>query len=103
MNWLLALPLLVWLMLLSSGALAVVAGAWFAIVLTGRMPGSLGDYLMAVLRYGWRVRAFLFGLTDRYPRFRLVAGYVDPGDYPALFFSAQPLDRNRLAVRCAGC
>ena len=97
-NWLLALPLLLWLFLVSVGAVAAVVVAWFAIVLTGRMPGSLGDYLMGFLRYGWRVGAFLCGLTDRYPGFRVVAGYVDPGDQPTLFYSAQPLDRDRVTV-----
>jgi hypothetical protein len=76
----------------------VVVVAWFAIVCTGRMPGRLGDYLMGVLRYGWRVGAFLFGLTNRYPGFRVVAGYVDPADQPAVFFSAQPLGRSRVTV-----
>jgi hypothetical protein len=97
-NWLLALPLLLWLIVVSCGAVGVLAVAWFAIVCTGRMPGRLGDYLMGVLRYGWRVCAFLFGLTDCYPGFRLIAGYVDPGNYPAVFYSAQPLDRSRVAV-----
>jgi hypothetical protein len=76
----------------------VVVLACFAIVCTGRMPGRLGDYLMGVLRYGWRVGAFLFGLTDRYPGFGVVAGYVDPAEQPALFYSAQPLSRNRVTV-----
>ena len=53
---------------------------------------------MGVLRYGWRASAFLFGLTDRYPAFRLVAGYLDPADHPAVFYSAQPLSRRRATV-----
>jgi hypothetical protein len=97
-NWLLALPLLLWLSLLSVGAAAVVLVAWFAIVFTRRMPGRLGDYLMGVLRFGWRVAAFLFGLTARYPGFRVVAGYVDPADQPAVVYSAQALSRNRVTV-----
>ena len=97
-NWLLAFPFLLWLYLVSCGALVVVTAAWFAVVFTGRMPGSWGDYVTGVLRYGWRVVAYLFGLTDRFPGFRLVGGYVDPGDHPAVFYSAQPLDRDRLAV-----
>jgi hypothetical protein len=97
-NWVLALPLLLWLLLVSMGAAAAAVVAWFAILLTGRMPGRLGDYLVGVLRYGWRVSAFLFGLTDRYPGFRVVAGYVDLADQPAVLYSAQPLDRNRLTV-----
>jgi hypothetical protein len=97
-NWLLALPLLLWLILLMCGAVAAVVVAWFAILFTGRMPGQLGDYLMGVLRYGWRVCAFLLGLTECYPGFRVVAGYLDPGRYPAVFYCAQPLNRNRMTV-----
>jgi hypothetical protein len=54
-NWLLAFPLLFELSLVSVGAVVVVVVSWFAIVCTGRMPGWLGDYVMGVLRYGWRV------------------------------------------------
>ena len=97
-NWLLALPFLLWLVIVSYGAVVVLVVGWFAIVVTGRMPGRLGDYLMGVLRYGWRACAFLFGLTDRYPAFRLVAGYLDPADHPAVFYSAQPLSRRRATV-----
>jgi hypothetical protein len=54
----------------------VVVLAWFAIIWTGRMPGRQGGYLMGVLRYRWGVGAFLLGLTDRCPGFRVVAGAV---------------------------
>ena len=97
-NWLLALPVLGWLILVVYGAQAVAGVAWLAIVFTGRMPDRLGNYLMAVLRYQWRVCSFLFGLTDRYPGFRLVAGYVDPADHPSVFYSAQSVDRRRVTV-----
>lgn len=97
-SWLLALPFLLWAYLVSYGAVVVVVVAWFAIVLTGRMPGSLGDYLTATVRYQWRVHSYLFGLTERSPGFRLVAGYVDPADHPSVFYSAQPPRRQRATV-----
>jgi len=97
-NWLLVIPAYVWLRVLEFGADVVMVAGWFAIVFTGRLPQSFGDYLVAVLRYQWRVVTYLFGLTDRYPGFTVVAGYMDPGNFPAYFYSAQPLRRRRLTV-----
>jgi Domain of unknown function (DUF4389) len=53
---------------------------------------------VAVLRYRWRVLSYLYGLTDSYPGFRVVAGYVDPGDRPSVLYSARPILRRRLTV-----
>jgi len=97
-NWALVIPLYLWLMVLGFGAGVVSLAGWFAILFTGRLPESFGDYLVAVLRYQWRVEAFLFGLTTGYPGFRVVAGYVDPGDYPAVLYSARPALRRRVTV-----
>ena len=98
LNWALVIPLYVWLMVLGFGAGAVSLAGWFAILFTGRLPESFGDYLVAVLRYQWRVEAFLFGFTTGYPGFRVVAGYVDPGNYPAVLYSARPVLRRRVTV-----
>jgi len=97
-NWALVIPLYLWLMVLGFGAGVVSLAGWFAILFTGRLPESFGDYLVAVLRYQWRVEAFLFGFTTGYPGFRVVAGYVDPGDYPAVLYSARPALRRRITV-----
>lgn len=98
LNWVLVVPLYLWLMVLAFGAAAVSLAGWFAILFTGRLPESFGDYLVAVLRYQWRVLAFLLGLTTSYPGFHVVAGYVDPGDYPAVLYSARAVTRQRLTV-----
>ena len=97
-NWVLVIPLYLWLAVLGYGAAVVSLAGWLAIVFTGRLPERLGDYLVAVLRYQWRVDAFLFGLTTSYPGFPVVAGYVDPGDYPAVLYSARPAARRRVTV-----
>src|SRR5215468_11401594 len=97
-NWVLVIPLYVWLGVLGWGAAVVSLAGWFAILFTGRLPQRLGDYQVAVLRYQWRVAAFLYGLTTSYPGFPVVAGYVDPGDYPAVLYSARPARRHRLTV-----
>ena len=97
-NWVLVIPLYLWVAVLGSGAAVVSLVGWFAILFTGQLPERLGDYLVAVLRYQWRVMAFLFGLTTSYPGFPVVAGYVDPGDHPAVLYSARPAKRHRLTV-----
>src|SRR5499425_1116479 len=98
LNWALVIPLNLWLAVLAFGAAAVSLAGWFVILFTGRLPESFGDYLVAVLRYQWRVLAFLFGLTTDYPGFHVAAGYVDPGDYPAGLYSARPALRRRITV-----
>jgi len=97
-NWVLVIPLYLWVVVLGYGAAVVSLAGWFAILFTGRLPERMGDYLVAVLRYQWRVMAFLFGLTTSYPGFPVVAGYVDPGSYPAVLYSARPTARRRVTV-----
>ena len=97
-NWVLVIPVYLWVVVLGYGAAVVSLAGWFAILFTGRLPERLGDYLVAVLRYQWRVMAFLFGLTTSYPGFPVVAGYVDPGSYPAVLYSARPTARRRVTV-----
>jgi hypothetical protein len=71
-KWLLAVPHYLALAVLSVGVLISVIGAWFAILLTGRYPRGLFDYVVGVLRWGLRVTAYAYLLTtDRYPPFSL--------------------------------
>jgi hypothetical protein len=95
LGWVLVIPLFLWLLVLRAGADVVRILGWFAILFTGQLPKRFGDYLVAVLRYEWRVNVYLYGLTDRSPGWRVTAGYVDPGDYPAAVYSARPAVRKR--------
>lgn len=71
-KWLLAIPHLVVLIFLSVGAVFVVVIAWFAILITGRYPRGLFDFVVGVGRWWLRVEAYAFLLvTDRYPPFSL--------------------------------
>ena len=73
-KWLLALPHWLVLGLLSILAMFAVVIAWFAVVITGRYPRPLFDFVVGVTRWGLRVAAYSFFLvTDRYPPFRLEA------------------------------
>src|SRR5579862_671057 len=71
-KWLLAIPHYVVLIFLTIGGLLAVIVAWFAILLTGRYPRPLFDYIECVIRWHNRVAAYAFLLiTDRYPPFSL--------------------------------
>jgi hypothetical protein len=72
LKWLLAIPHYVVLFFLLIGAIVAVIVAWFAILLTGRYPRSLFDYVVGVGRWSLRVGAYAFLLvSDRYPPFSL--------------------------------
>jgi hypothetical protein len=73
-KWFLAIPHYIVLFFLYIGALLVVIAAWFAILVTGRYPRALFDYVVGVMRWCNRVTAYAFLLvTDEYPPFRLSA------------------------------
>jgi hypothetical protein len=71
-KWLLALPHYLVLVVLWLLAIVAVVVAWFAILVTGRYPRPLFDFVVGVGRWSLRVAAYAFLLvTDRYPPFRL--------------------------------
>jgi len=71
-KWLLALPHYVVLAFLGIGAVFAIVAAWFAILVTGRYPQVLFDYVVGVARWSVRVNAYAFLLvTDTYPPFSL--------------------------------
>jgi len=71
-KWLLAIPHILVLLVLSVGACFAVVFAWFAILFTGRYPRGLFDFVVGVSRWWLRVEAYAFLLvTDRYPPFSL--------------------------------
>jgi len=71
-KWLLAIPHYVVLFFLEIAAFVVVIVAWFAILLTGRYPRGLFDFVLGVIRWHNRVIAYaVILITDQYPPFRL--------------------------------
>ena len=71
-KWLLAIPHYVVLLALGVIILILVIVAWFAILVTGRYPRGIFDFVVGVSRWQWRVQAYVFLLaTDRYPPFSL--------------------------------
>lgn len=68
-------------------AIAIVI-AWFAIVVTGRYPKGLYDFVAGFLRFIVRVTAYAALLCDPYPPF---TGSADDG-YPVRMHFAGPLE-----------
>lgn len=71
-KWFLAIPHYIVLAILAVGVVGAVIIAWFAILITGRYPRPLFDYVVGVGRWLLRVQAYaIFLVTDRYPPFSL--------------------------------
>jgi hypothetical protein len=71
-KWFLAIPHYIVLAVLAIIALFAVVFAWFAILITGRYPRALFDFVVGVDRWCLRVTAYAFLLvTDLYPPFSL--------------------------------
>jgi len=70
-KWLLAIPHYFVLVFL---AIAVAFGwlvGFFAVLITGRWPEGLRDFIVGFHRWAYRVQAYVYLLTDVYPPFRL--------------------------------
>ncbi len=71
-KWLLAIPHYVVLFFLYIGAFVAVVIAWFAILITGRYPRGVFDFVEGVIRWHTRVVGYAWILvTDVYPPFHL--------------------------------
>jgi len=72
-KWFLAIPhYIVLLALMLAGVFVVIAG-FFAVVVTGKYPIGLRNFLVGVSRYSLRVQAYVGLLNDQYPPFALRA------------------------------
>ena len=70
-KWFLATPHYFVLLVLFAIAIPIVAIAWVAILITGRYPRWLFNYIVGTMRWALRVTAYaVFLVTDRYPPFR---------------------------------
>jgi hypothetical protein len=92
---LLVIPHLIVLTFVGIASLFAILAAWVAVLFTGRFPRGLFDFIVGVIRWGARVTAYMFLMTDRYPPFALVD---DPGypvrleiDYPEQIENWRPL------------
>src|ERR1700683_1786720 len=76
---LLVIPVAIWLYILGIVAYVAIVIAWFAIVITGRFPRGLYDFVAGVTRMVARVTAYASLLTDASPPFGLGEGPAYPG------------------------
>jgi hypothetical protein len=70
-KWLLAIPHVIVLLFLFIAASVAWVIAWFAILFTGRFPRGLFDFIVGVMRWQYRVNAYVGLLRDEYPPFSL--------------------------------
>jgi hypothetical protein len=85
----LAVPLFIWLWVYEIAAGIAVVIAWFAIVITGRYPPGLYNFVAGFTRFLARVTAYTLLLTDPYPPFD---GGAHP-TYPVRMEFAGPLSQ----------
>ena len=91
-KWLLAIPHLLVLGFLGFILCFVLFAAWVMIVITGRFPRSMFDFLVGVNRWTTRVSLYLSLVTDRYPPFTT----GEAADYPVRLRVEYPEQSSRL-------
>ena len=70
-KWLLAIPHYIVLSLLAIVALFVILISFFAVLITGRYPRGMWDFMVGFHRWALRVAAYVLLMTDKYPAFAL--------------------------------
>ncbi len=71
-KWFLAIPHIVVLCFLWIAAIVVIIIVWFAILFTGKYPRGMFDFVLGVMRWGFRVMCYaMIMITDKYPPFAL--------------------------------
>jgi len=85
----LAIPVAIWLYIYAIFASIAILVAWFAIVITGRFPQGLYDFVAGFTRFLARFTAYTALLCDPYPPF---GGSEDPA-YPVRMSFGGPLER----------
>ena len=98
-QWILAIPHLIIASALSQVQRVIAVISWFAIVFTGKLPASLANFQVFIIRYGLRATLYAGFLHDTYPPFAFDTTSEEPGGTP-VSFSVRPAltDRNRLTV-----
>lgn len=83
--------IVLWVFGLVAGIAVVIA--WFAILVTGRYPSGLYDFVAGYLRYYGRYMGYGFLITDQYPPFSL----QEEPQYPVALEIGPPMAKyNRL-------
>ncbi|HSN02714.1 MAG TPA: DUF4389 domain-containing protein, partial [Acidimicrobiales bacterium] len=82
-KWFLVIPHLFVLVFLWIAAIALTVLAGVSILVTGRYPRAIFDYVVGVIRWTWRVVFYSFSAlaTDVYPPFTLASDASFPADF----------------------
>lgn len=70
-KWLLVIPNVIVYAFVGIALAIALLIAWFVILITGRMPRGLFDFITGVSRWGYRINAYTWLMTDKYPPFSL--------------------------------
>jgi len=98
-HWLLAIPHLVILYVLSLAAGIMVFISWFAGVITGRIPQGLQAVVVLMSRYSARVSSYMLFLREEYPPFTFDTSFADAGGDRVRVDIVPAVDhRNRLTI-----
>ena len=84
-----AIPWLIVAFFYGIAALVVIVLAWFALIILGRYPRGMYDFVGGFLRFSMRVNAFVSLQTDEWPPF----GFRDDPAYPVRVNIAPPAAR----------
>jgi hypothetical protein len=84
-----AIPAIIIMSVLVIAGLFVALASWFAIVITGKHPRGMFDFLRKVHRYAIQTQAYVFLMTDTYPKYDQPSGAVVT-PYPAAPYSPAP-------------
>ena len=70
-KWFLLIPHYIVLVFLFIGVAVVKIIAFFAVIITGKYPEGLREYVIGVFRWANRVSTYTYFMTDAYPPFSL--------------------------------
>jgi hypothetical protein len=82
-KWLLVIPHLIVLSILGFAAFVVTVIGWFAILITGRYPRGMWEFVVKTMRWWANVSAYFTLMRDEYPPF-------GEGAYPVVFELSYP-------------
>ena len=99
MQWLLAIPHFIVSHILNIGASICILISWVVIVITGKLPQGLANFICMTNRYQTRIMAYVGFLHAEYPPFDFTTSGADPGGQPVrVDFEPALNDRSRLTV-----
>ncbi len=78
----LAIPHLLFLVILNIVAVVLVVVGWFCALVIGRLPAGIASFLAGLVQYETQVFAYVHLMLDRYPPFDVTSTYGAPSGYP---------------------